>query len=326
MPLLARGRRPEPPTREELIRQGMTPLQADHELVRVHELEVIEENFMRWVMCFGGIVCMLLPVSLGLFVLLIYSYVSERHKECDVPLGTWFIVAVSNILYNVNLNGKSIHQQVIRLVCRYQQVMDQRLEPPPFRVRVYHRCVTGFVFVWHCIGLHWVRTSKTCSETAPRLYRAVYIFATFNIVFNIFTTLSTFGLSQMLASLLRRGLLPTSILPADLTAPEGTLECQETVTYSPELLCDSPQCPTCLEDFTKEHNIKKTVCGHFFHEECLAPWLRINRYCPLCRSDLARGLQGQAIGSTTAMDDPEERAAQQPENAAAAGEALPDMV
>lgn len=77
----------------------------------------------------------------------------------------------------------------------------------------------------------------------------------------------------MLASLLRRGLLPASILGAERAAPEGTLELQSNVIFDAEDFGDTLQCPTCFEDFSKEQPIKKTICGHYFHESCLAQWL-----------------------------------------------------
>merc|ERR1712226_769025 len=87
-------------------------------------------------------------------------------------------------------------------------------------------------------------------------------------------------------------------MQSDQIAPEGTMELQETIDFDIEAFGDSLQCPTCLEDFSKEHAIKKTICGHFFHEECLEPWLRMNRTCPLCRADLAQGLCELSAGSS----------------------------
>jgi len=294
---LVQVQQPGLPTRAELLSQGLTHAQVNHEMVRRHEREVIEENFTRWVVAFGCIICMLLPVSLALLMFLIFAYLTERKEDCDAPLKAWFIVVISSIVYNLNINGTSLHQQVIRVVCRYE-ANGERWESPPRRVHLYHRLTMAFVFVWYCLGLHWVRTSETCRNTAPNLYTATYSFCIFNIIFSIFTTVSTFGLSHLLASLLRHGLLPVTMLQPDRGAPEGTLGMQETVQYDREMLEDSPQCPTCLEDFVKGHQIKRTVCGHFFHEDCLAPWLRMNRTCPLCRTDLARGLEsaGQTIG------------------------------
>lgn len=284
-----RSARAPRPNREELLGLGLTPAQADHELIRRHELEVIEENFTRWVVLFGCIICTLLPVSFALFLYLMWSYAMERNKDCDEPLDTWFIVVLVNIMYHVNVNGRSLHKQVIRLVCRHDSASSP--EATPCRVRGYLLAVAAFVFGWHCLGLHWVRISSTCASTAPNLYRSVRLFAAFNIVFTVFTTVSTFGLSQMLASLLRRGLLPAGMLDPHRGAPEGTMELQQSVEFDAEALGETSQCPTCLEDFSKEARIKRTVCGHLFHEECLGPWLRVSRTCPLCRTDLAAGLQ-----------------------------------
>lgn len=285
----------ERPTREQLQAMGMTPAQADHEIVRRNELEVIEQTFTRWVMIFGCIICLLLPVSLGLFFYLIYSFSSEQHKACDVPLETWFYVCIINIFYHINFGGRSIHMQVIRTVCRYQ-ASEHNLEPPPPRVRAYHLTTTVFVFMWHCVGLHWIRTSRTCYKTAPNFYIACYLFATFNVIFTLFTTVSKCGLQRLLGALLRRGILPSAMLSQSLNAaPEGTLDLQQSVIFDPEEFGDALQCPTCLEDFSKESDIKKTVCGHYFDAACLEQWLKLNRTCPLCRADLAQGLEGACI-------------------------------
>lgn len=278
-----------------MVASGMNQAQVDRELVRQHEIEVIEENFTRWVMAFGCIICLLLPVCLALFVYLVYSVVLEQNQDCDVPLRVWFYVVVANIIYHLNVGGRSIHRLVIRCFCCYE-APGHGFEPPPTRVRTYHMLMTVFVFVWHCVGLNYVRISTACSATAPNLYKASYLFAAFNVVFTIFTTISTFGLSHMLASLLRRGLLPTSMISADRKAPEGTMDLQETITYEPAVFRDSTQCPMCLEDFAAEQKIKKTLCHHIFHEECLASWFRVNRTCPLCRADLSQGAEGGEAG------------------------------
>ncbi|CAE8653729.1 unnamed protein product [Polarella glacialis] len=285
------------PTREELIAMGMTPAQADHELVRRNELEVIEVSVTRWVMAFGCVICISLPAGIVFFFYLVFSSLMEREQECDVPLLWWCYVAVFNIFYHLNFGGRSIHRQVIRTMCRYQAT-EQNLEPPPPRVRAYHLLTSIFVFAWHCVGLHWIRISTTCKDTAPHLHRAVSLFASFYIVYTLFTTISTIGLQRMLATLLRRGLLPVAMIGHDRVAPEGTMDLQQTVMFDSEQFGECQQCPTCLEDFTKEQVIKQTVCGHYFHEACLAQWLKLNRTCPLCRRDLAAGLE-QGTTETT---------------------------
>ena len=46
-------------------------------------------------------------------------------------------------------------------------------------------------------------------------------------------------------------------------------------------------CGICLENKDKNGKlVKKTKCGHLFHQSCLNRWLSINNTCPICRVDL----------------------------------------
>ena len=31
-----------------------------------------------------------------------------------------------------------------------------------------------------------------------------------------------------------------------------------------------------------DSKIKKGICGHTFHEECIDMWIKNNKYCPIC--------------------------------------------
>ena len=52
-------------------------------------------------------------------------------------------------------------------------------------------------------------------------------------------------------------------------------------------------CPTCLELFTTEDDLRSPPCGHVFHQECIQKWLRNRREsddvpnCPQCRKPTA---------------------------------------
>lgn len=46
-------------------------------------------------------------------------------------------------------------------------------------------------------------------------------------------------------------------------------------------------CAICMEGFEEEQIIKKLYCSHIFHRKCLKEWMKRNKVCPLCRSDLA---------------------------------------
>lgn len=47
------------------------------------------------------------------------------------------------------------------------------------------------------------------------------------------------------------------------------------------------QCAICFDDFKlNELEVRKLLCNHYFHENCIFPWLRNNASCPVCRSRL----------------------------------------
>ena len=52
----------------------------------------------------------------------------------------------------------------------------------------------------------------------------------------------------------------------------------------PESQCS---CAICLGDFEENDKIKTLRCGHFFHSDCVDPWL-INEkaLCPVCRQGI----------------------------------------
>ncbi|XP_062186775.1 RING-H2 finger protein ATL64-like [Phragmites australis] len=48
------------------------------------------------------------------------------------------------------------------------------------------------------------------------------------------------------------------------------------------------ECAVCLAEFgEREAGRLLPRCGHGFHEECIATWLRVNTTCPLCRAPVA---------------------------------------
>jgi hypothetical protein len=42
-------------------------------------------------------------------------------------------------------------------------------------------------------------------------------------------------------------------------------------------------CSVCLLDLNESEWLRKTVCGHIFHQECLDEWCKSNLNCPICR-------------------------------------------
>ena len=63
-------------------------------------------------------------------------------------------------------------------------------------------------------------------------------------------------------------------------------------------------CSTCLECFTANCNVCATSCGHVFHINCLAKWLKKGqRTCPQCRTPIQNAEQLRKIYFAEAETD-----------------------
>ncbi|KAI5131184.1 hypothetical protein NEPAR06_1258 [Nematocida parisii] len=46
------------------------------------------------------------------------------------------------------------------------------------------------------------------------------------------------------------------------------------------------ECPICLQNIEKEETIRKLICHHTFHSECVSEWLTsYSNECPMCRKE-----------------------------------------
>lgn len=50
--------------------------------------------------------------------------------------------------------------------------------------------------------------------------------------------------------------------------------------------CDQQSCVICLEAYQQEELLASLNCGHLFHVDCVAGWMRRASHCPLCRTDI----------------------------------------
>jgi len=50
---------------------------------------------------------------------------------------------------------------------------------------------------------------------------------------------------------------------------------------------DSSPCAVCMFDFEDGDKVKHIRCGHFFHSDCIEPWLtQHSTQCPLCKAEV----------------------------------------
>ncbi|XP_074651445.1 E3 ubiquitin-protein ligase RNF115-like isoform X2 [Tubulanus polymorphus] len=58
------------------------------------------------------------------------------------------------------------------------------------------------------------------------------------------------------------------------------------VSISQEQVEKTLQCTVCMEDFKLGENVRKLPCDHYYHTDCIVPWLERHGSCPICRKDL----------------------------------------
>ncbi|WVZ77540.1 hypothetical protein U9M48_025398, partial [Paspalum notatum var. saurae] len=72
-------------------------------------------------------------------------------------------------------------------------------------------------------------------------------------------------------------------LPASRTAVEGL---QEVALTDDEA---SHGCAVCKDGISPGQSVLKLPCKHYFHGDCIRPWLNIRNTCPVCRFELPTG-------------------------------------
>ncbi|KAL0962564.1 hypothetical protein UPYG_G00341760 [Umbra pygmaea] len=58
------------------------------------------------------------------------------------------------------------------------------------------------------------------------------------------------------------------------------------VSVSQEQIDSRLECPVCREEYLMGELVKKLPCLHYFHSDCIVPWLQLHDTCPVCRKSL----------------------------------------
>jgi E3 ubiquitin-protein ligase RNF115/126 len=60
-------------------------------------------------------------------------------------------------------------------------------------------------------------------------------------------------------------------------------------TSNLNILCKNAgenSCSICQDDYEIDNNLIKLPCNHYFHDDCIMPWLKERNSCPTCRFEL----------------------------------------
>lgn len=61
------------------------------------------------------------------------------------------------------------------------------------------------------------------------------------------------------------------------------IEALPLVSLTPSHLVNDSHCPVCKDEFEVGGEVKELPCKHFYHSDCIIPWLSIHDTCPVCR-------------------------------------------
>lgn len=272
------------------------PLLTRRQSVRHHERQQFQQSqrqvvvnvandgqgfLARLMMFVFYLICIaLVAVWFYLYFGTIYIIIFHLDKECDQPLGGWLVVWMILPTVHALFDPQPPAEE------EYQNERNR------------HSMRSGFIHsVWFGFGMSWFHMAKTCQKTNAPLYEWVkfvihiYVIGLFFIL--VFPLMLAFCYVQ--AFRFYHWLIDAGWISNPKAASADTIDNMEEVTYDPSLFGSednaldtrpSGECCCCQENFGPELPIVKTACGHYYHKQCLAEWLKLAKSCPLCRCNL----------------------------------------
>lgn len=66
----------------------------------------------------------------------------------------------------------------------------------------------------------------------------------------------------------------------------GNVSRMKDAKVNQEIIRKCKVCTVCQEDFKIGEKVKELPCEHYFHDDCISPWLQSQNTCPMCRATI----------------------------------------
>ncbi|KAK7302443.1 hypothetical protein RJT34_13333 [Clitoria ternatea] len=74
--------------------------------------------------------------------------------------------------------------------------------------------------------------------------------------------------------------------PGPPPATSSAIAALPMVKVTHEHLATDLNCPICKDEFQLDMEVRELPCKHFYHSDCVIPWLLMHNTCPVCRYEL----------------------------------------
>lgn len=74
--------------------------------------------------------------------------------------------------------------------------------------------------------------------------------------------------------------------PQTVPASQSFINSLTQTPITQEAIAKQAQCTICMEEFHVDENATQLPCLHYFHHDCIKPWLQTQHTCPMCRHEL----------------------------------------
>ena len=96
--------------------------------------------------------------------------------------------------------------------------------------------------------------------------------------------------------------------PTGVPTPKEIYESLPQTTVDKEILKTAISCSVCLAEFCLHDPVKQLPCKHYFHTDCIEPWLKENSTCPICRNQIVPRKRSSGPDVIDLTSPPERRA------------------